>query len=135
MQATEQTDRKQSLWLRTWQPFFNLSVYGKFILVLTSFMAGFILIGLHNLYFINNLKSKLEQLQATPSESTIQDTIHMADIFMQNGGFLVAAIMVLLTITSFLCVRMLIGLLHDMTIGLRSVRMNSGDTGGWVPEG
>ena len=130
MQATEATDRKQSLWLRTWQPFFNLSVYGKFILVLTSFMIGFILIGLHNLYFINNLKAKLEHLQDNPSASTIQDTIHMADIFMQNGGFLVAAIMILLTFTSFLCVRMLIGLLHDMTTGLRSVRMNSGDTTG-----
>ncbi len=130
MQTPEQTDRKQSLWLRTWQPFFNLSVYGKFILVLTSFLVGFILIGLHNLYFINDLKTKLNQLQANPSASTIQDTIYRADVFMQNGGFLVAGIMIILTITSFLCVRMLVGLLNDMKTGLRAVRKSSGETQG-----
>jgi diguanylate cyclase (GGDEF)-like protein len=130
MQIAEQTEQKQSLWRRTWQTFFNLSVYGKFVLVLTSFMVGFIFIGLHNLYFINELKAKLDQMQADPSASTIQDTIYMADVFMQNGGFLVAGIMILLTITSFLCVRMLVGLLHDMTTGLRAVRKSSGDTQG-----
>lgn len=130
MQKIEPAEQNKSLWLRTWQPFFNLSVYKKFILVLTSFMAGFILIGLHNLYFINDLKTKLEQLQTNPSASTIQDTIQMADLFMRNGGFLVAGIMILLTITSFLSVRMMVALLQDMTTGLRAVRRNSGETQG-----
>ena len=130
MQVTEQVEQKQSLWRRTWQPFFNLSVYGKFILVLTSFLAGFILIGLYNLYFINDLKANLALLQANPSSSTIQDTIKMADIFMRNGGFLVAAIMIFLTITSFLSVRMMVALLHDMTEGLRAVRTSSGESQG-----
>ena len=35
-----------------WQPFFNLSVYGKFVLVLTSFLLGFILVGLNNRRFL-----------------------------------------------------------------------------------
>ncbi|MCL7488987.1 MAG: GGDEF domain-containing protein [Desulfobulbaceae bacterium] len=130
MNATEQTDQQHSLWRRAWQPFFNLSVYGKFVLVLTSFLAGFILIGLHNLYFVNNLKEKLGQLQTNPSSSTIQDTINMADIYLQNGGFLVAGIMIILTITSFLSVRMMVSLLHDMTRGLRSVRNSAGETQG-----
>jgi len=130
MQVTEQADQKQSLWRRTWQPFLNLSVYGKFVLVLTSFLTGFVLIGLHNLSFINGLKGNLEQLKAEPSSSTITQTIQMADAYMRNGGLLVAGIMIILTITSFLSVRMMVALLHDMTAGLRSVRRSSGDTGG-----
>lgn len=130
MQVTEQVDQKQSLWRRTWQPFFNLSVYGKFILVLTSFLAGFILIGLYNLYFINDLKVMLGKLQSNPSAASIQETISMADVFMRNGGLLVAGIIIFLTITSYLSVRMMVALLHDMTTGLRAVRNSSGDTQG-----
>lgn len=130
MQISEPAEHQLSLWRRTWQPFFNLSVYGKFIVVLTSFMAGFILIGLHNLSFITDLKANLEKLQVNPSASTIQDTIHMADVFMRNGGFLVAGIMILLTITSFLSVRMMVSLLQDMRTGLRTVRKSSGEAQG-----
>lgn len=125
---TKDEQKKQSLWRRAWQPFLNLSVYGKFVLVLTSFLAGFLLIGLHNFYFVNNLKVKLALLKSDPSASTIQETIRMADAYLQNGGILVAAIMIILTITSFLSVRMMVGLLHDMTAGLRSVRKNTGET-------
>jgi len=127
----QQTDlikfTQQSLWLRMWQPFLNLSVYGKFVLVLTSFLAGFILLGLHNLYFINNLKVKLTELQTGPSGATIRDTIHAADQFLQNGAFLVIGIMVVLTITSFLCVRMMVSLLYDMTNNLQAVRKSTGE--------
>lgn len=128
MQKTEQSSLpQQSLWLRMWQPFLNLSVYGKFVLVLTSFLAGFILLGLHNIYFINTLKVKLTELQAGPLDITIRDTIHAADQFLQNGAFLVIGIMVILTITSFLCVRMMVGLLYDMTNNLRAVRKSTGE--------
>lgn len=128
MTITEQAEQKQSLWRRTWQPFFNLSVYGKFILVLTSFLAGFILIGLYNLYFINDLKIMLGKLQSNPSAASFQETITMTDVFIRNGGFLVAGIIIFLTITSFLSVRMMVALLHDMTAGLRAVRSRSGDS-------
>jgi diguanylate cyclase (GGDEF)-like protein len=111
-----------------WQPFLNLSVYGKFVLVLTSFLAGFILVGLHNLYFVNTLKVSLAQLQAGPTGTTVRETIHAADLYLQNGAFLVAGIMVFLTITSFLCVRMMVSLLHDMTNNLRAVRKSTGES-------
>jgi len=111
-----------------WQPFLNLSVYGKFVLVLTSFLAGFILVGLHNLYFVNTLKIRLAQLQASPTETTIREAIHAADLYLQNGAFLVAAIMVFLIITSFLCVRMMVGLLQDMSNNLRAVRNSTGES-------
>ena len=124
---SNQTEKKNSLWLRTWQPFFNLSVYAKFVLVLTSFLAGFILVGVHNLYFVNLLKAKLAEMQTGPSSQTIQETIDAADMYMQNGALLVAGIMVFLTITSFLCVRMMVALLHDMTINLRAVRKSTGE--------
>jgi len=130
MQTTGQTDQKQSLWLRSWQPFLNMSVYGKFVLVLLSFLAGFILVGIHNLYFINDLKAKLGQLQGGAAEATIRETIQAADVYMQNGAFLVAAIMAVLTITSFLCVRMMVSLLYDMTSNLRAVRRSTGESEG-----
>lgn len=130
MQVADQAEQKQSLWRRAWQPFLNLSVYGKFVLVLASFLGGFILIGLHNLYFINELKDKLHQLQANPSTSIINDTVQLADIYMKNGGFLVAGIMIILTITSFLSVRMMVAMLKDMTTGLQGVRQSSGELEG-----
>lgn len=130
MKVTEKPDQKRSLWLRAWQPFLNMSVYAKFVLVLTSFLAGFILVGIHNLYFINNLKAQLAGLSSGPAAMTVNETIHAADTYMQNGAFLVAAIMVVLTITSFLCVRMMVSLLDDMTANLQSVRNNTGASEG-----
>jgi diguanylate cyclase (GGDEF)-like protein len=127
MKLQNQADRKASLWRRTWQPFFNLSVYGKFILVLTSFLLGFILVGLHNLYFINLLKAKLAGMSSDTAGETVQEVITATDAYMQNGAFLVTAIMIILTFTSFLCVRMLVEMLQDMTAGLRSVRRNTGE--------
>lgn len=127
MQVEQQTERRESLWRRLWQPFLNLSVYGKFTLVLTSFLLGFILVGLHNLYFINLLKAKLTGIDTGKTVGSVQEIIQATDSFMQNGAFLVAAIMVFLTITSFLCVRILVEILDDMTAGLRSVRRNTGE--------
>ena len=128
MKQTEpQAEHKESLWRRLWQPFLNLSVYGKFVLVLTSFLLGFILIGFHNLYFINLLKAKLAQIDTQVAGQSVQEMILATDTFMRNGAFLVAAIMVFLTITSFLTVRMLIEILEDMTAGLRAVRRNTGE--------
>jgi diguanylate cyclase (GGDEF)-like protein len=127
MQLAERADRQDSLWRRLWQPFLNLSVYGKFVLVLTSFLLGFILVGFHNLYFVNLLKAKLAEIDAGTSMGPIQEMVLATDAFMRNGAFLVAAIMVFLTITSFLCVRMLVEILDDMTSGLRTVRRNTGE--------
>lgn len=127
MEIEQQPERTQSLWRRTWQPFLNLSVYGKFVLVLTSFLLGFILIGFHNLYFINQLKSQLAGLDPELAGDPIQHVINATDSFMRNGAFLVAAIMIFLTITSFLCVRMLVEILDDMTSALRSVRRSTGE--------
>ncbi len=127
MDLEQKAERKESLWRRTWQPFFNLSVYGKFVLVLTSFLLGFILIGLHNLYFISLLKAKLTGMSSDSAVETVQGVLNATDAYMQNGAFLVAAIMIFLTITSFLCVRMLVEMLQDMTSGLQSVRRSTGD--------
>lgn len=126
MDIEQQAERKESLWRRTWQPFLNLSVYGKYVLVLTSFLLGFIIIGFHNLYFINLLKSKFTQIDPSAGNA-IQEIVHATDIFMKSGAFLVTAIMVILTLTSFLCVRMLVEILDDMTNVLRSVRQNTGE--------
>jgi diguanylate cyclase (GGDEF)-like protein len=127
MQIEQKTEQNESLWRRLWQPFLNLSVYGKFVLVLTSFLLGFILVGLHNLYFVNLLKAKLASIDSGMATESVQEMIHATDTFMQNGAFLVAAIMIFLTITSFLTVRMLIEILEDMTTALRAVRRNTGE--------
>ncbi len=54
---------KKSLWFRSWQPFFSLPIYGKFIIVLTSFLAGYILIGLTNFYYTNHMKKGLHNFE------------------------------------------------------------------------
>ncbi|GAB4342242.1 MAG: hypothetical protein Kow0089_17220 [Desulfobulbaceae bacterium] len=130
MQTPTQPEQQQSLWRRAWQPFLNLSVYGKFLLVLASFLAGFLLIGLHNFSFIHSLKSNLELFQNNPAPAVIEETLLMTDAYLRNGALLVATIMIFLTITSFLSVRMMVSLLHDMTAGLRAVRRNTGDSEG-----
>ncbi|MFO7761769.1 MAG: GGDEF domain-containing protein [Desulfobia sp.] len=50
---------KKSLWFRSWQPFLSLPIYGKFIVVLISFIAGYILIGYASFYYTNHIKKGL----------------------------------------------------------------------------
>ncbi len=119
--------QNNSFWLKLWQPFFNLSIYGKFVVVLTSFLLGFILVGIHNLYFINELKHQLAQLPLGSETDIISQTIQNADRYLRNGALLVAALMLLLSLTSFLCIRILVNLLDEMNAKLNELRMSGGN--------
>lgn len=124
------TSRKNSLWLKLWQPFFNLSIYGKFSVVLASFLFGFILVGIHNLYFINDLKHQLALLYTGNGADIASRTIQNADRYLRNGALLVTMLMLLLSLTSFLCIRILANLLDEMNLKLRELRINGGDIQG-----
>jgi diguanylate cyclase (GGDEF)-like protein len=118
----------RSLWLRLWKPFFSLSIYGKFIFVLASFLAGYVVIGAYTLYFVEKLKTELGKLSATSNQEIISEFINFADIYLENAFLLVAGIMILLSITSFLCIRILVELLHEMTDRLEKLRLRRQNT-------
>ncbi len=118
------THPNNSLWLRLWKPFFNLSIYGKFLFVLASFLAGYTAIGAYNLYFVSRLKNLLEEITTSSNQEIVSNINHLADMYMQNGFMLVIAIMTLLSITSFLCIRILVDLLEKMANSLEKLRLN-----------
>jgi len=121
---------KRSLWLKLWGPFFSLSIYGKFIVVLASFLIGFALIGLHNFYFINTVKGELLQIAPGASTPLLKKILHQSDQYLRNGAILVATLMVVLSLTSFLCIRILVNLLDEMTEKLQELRRNGGNVQG-----
>ncbi len=113
---------EDSLWLRLWQPFFNLSIYGKFILVLTSFLIGYLLIGLHSYSFIQTLKLELSQLNI--QQDLLDSTFKAIEDYIIHGGILVIVVMLFLSLTSFLCIQTLVNFLDQMICSLKTLRNN-----------
>jgi diguanylate cyclase (GGDEF)-like protein len=115
---------KKSLWMRMWQPFFNLSIYGKFGLVLASFLLGYLFLGLQTYLFINTVKEQLGLLPVDPKLLFLTtDTI---DAYVNKGAVMVIFIMMILSLTSFLCIRALVTFLDQMICTLQALR-NSED--------
>ncbi len=113
-------NHERSLWLRLWQPFFNLSIYGKFGLVLISFLLGYLLIGLYTFYFINDVKEYLNQI--VQDQFLLNKVFEILDDHIVKSGLLVAIVMILLSITSFLCIRTLVSFLDQMIYSLQILR-------------
>jgi len=107
-----------SLWNRLWQPFFSLSVYKKFLLVLASFLLGYLVIGLHSYFFIEKLKAEL--LYACGEQNHLTNILALLDSFILNGAILVILVMVFLSLTSFLCIRALVNFLDQMICSLQT---------------
>lgn len=110
---------KKSLWLRLWQPFFNMSIYGKFALVLASFLLGYLVLGLHAYLFLNTIRGQLRQLPV--DQELLAVTMQTIASHVTQGGVLVTLIMVTLSLTSFLCVRVLVSFLDQMICTLQSL--------------
>ncbi len=119
---------KKSLLEKLWMPFFGLSVYGKSFIVLSSFLCGYVAIGLYNYYFITLLKQQLKSLDSGQSQAAVETIIHAANRYTWTGGILVAVLMLLVTATSFLCVRHLVNLLIDMNSRLVNIRKCGSET-------
>lgn len=115
-------------WGRLWGPFFRLSVYGKFVVVLASFLGGYLVIGLYNYYFITLLKQQLDQLDGGHSREAVNTIIAAANRYTWGGGILVAVLMLFVSITSFLCIRLLVNLLRDMKTRLDRIRLCNAET-------
>ena len=111
---------ENSLWMRLWQPFFNLPIYGKFAVVLTSFLLGYLLLGLHSYIFLDNIKGELLQLPI--EQKTLHLTLDNIDAHMSNRIVLVIVIMMILSLTSFLCTRALVIFLDQMICTLQALR-------------
>ncbi len=125
---TNARQRKTSLWIRLWQPFFSLSIYQKFLLVLISFLLGYLAIGLHSVYFIQGLKKELGFIFNEPDR--LSNILGLLDNYIQQGAILVITVMALLSLTSFLCIRALVEFLDQMIGSLRALLNKDGDTQG-----
>lgn len=111
---------KKTLWLRLWTPFFNMSIYGKFALVLASFLLGYLVLGLHTYLFLNTIRGQLRQLPV--DQELLAVTMQTIASHVTQGGVLVTLIMVALSLTSFLCIRVLVSFLDQMICTLQSLR-------------
>jgi diguanylate cyclase (GGDEF)-like protein len=120
-----QNTPNNSLWLRLWQPFFKLSVYKKFLLVLASFLIGYLIIGLHSYVFIEKLKGELAF--ACGDQNHLSNALELLDTYITHGAILVILVMVFLSLTSFLCIRALVDFLDQMTCSLQTL-LNKNDT-------
>jgi len=78
------TQPEPSLWNRLWQPFFRLSVYQKFFLVLASFLFGYLAIGLHGYFFIDKLKAEL--FNACGEKAHLTNTLALLDTYILHGA-------------------------------------------------
>ncbi len=112
-----------SLWLRLWRPFFKLSIYQKFLLVLISFLAGYLLIGLHSYSFIKALRQDLSL--TCSNHQHLQDTLALLDTYITQGAILVTLVMVFLSLTSYLCIRALVDFLDQMICSLKTLLNSS----------
>lgn len=119
---------RSTLWLRLWRPFLNLSIYQKFLLILASFLLGYLLIGLHSLLFTFKLKEVLRQTSGQQGVSA--EAISIINNYIFNGAVLVTIVMILLSLTSFLCTRTLIDFLDRMICSLGTLVNNSKDSNG-----
>lgn len=110
--------------MRLWQPFFNLPIYGKFGVVLASFLLGYLFLGLYTYLFLNSIKEQLRQLPVDPKSLFL--TMDTIDAHVSSGFVLVVLIMLILSLTSFLCIRALVTFLDQMICTLQALR-NSED--------
>lgn len=115
---------ENSLWVKLWQPFFKLSIYKKFLLVLASFLFGYLAIGLHGYVFINTLKQKLHF--ACGDQNHLADILILLDSYVIHSTILVVLVMAFLSLTSFLCTRTLVDFLDQMICSLQTL-LNRGN--------
>ncbi len=123
---TQNNHPQKSLWLRLWQPFLALSIYKKFLLVLMSFLCGYLIIGVHSYLFIETLRQELAM--ACGGNENLANAIALLDSYITHVIILVILIMAFMSLTSFLCVRILVDFLNQMTCSLRTL-INRGDQG------
>jgi len=128
MPVKPESQRHQSAIDRLWLPFFSLSVYGKYIVVLAGFLLCFVLLGQHEFGFIRWLKDHIGQFAPGDwSQEAISRITMQADRTLFTGGLLVTGIMLFVSLMSFLPIRRLVLLMRDIAGRLRELRHCGGD--------
>lgn len=123
MQNNTQTEK--SLWFRLWQPFFSLSIYQKYMVVLASFLLGYLLVGLYSYFFIKTLKHALAE--SSLRQDQLSTILTLLDSYITQSGILVLIIMIVLSICSFLTIRVLVDILEQMTCSLQLLLSRNDD--------
>lgn len=116
--------QETSLWNRLWQPFLSLSVYKKFLLVLASFLCGYLIVGLHSYLFIGKLRQELTL--ACGEDEHLANALALLDSYILHGVIVIILVMAFMSLTSFLCVRTLVDFLDQMICSLKTL-VNRGD--------
>lgn len=119
------TQTKKSLWFRLWQPFFALSIYQKYLVVLASFLLGYLVVGLHSYFFIKTIKQALAE--SSLHQEQLSTVLTLLDTYITHGGILVLIIMFVLSICSFLTIRVLVDILEQMTCSLQLLLSKNGE--------
>jgi diguanylate cyclase (GGDEF)-like protein len=112
-----------SLWLRLWQPFFRLSVYKKFLFILISFLIGYFIIGIHSYAFVQILKKTIST--GYTQQDHLIGIFTLLDTFLVHNLFIILIVMAFLSLTSFLCARMLVNFLDQMICSLQTLLKKS----------
>ncbi len=121
---TNNKSPQDSLWLRLWQPFFALSIYKKFLLVLVSFLCGYLIIGFHSFLFIGKLRQELQF--ACGGDEHLSNALALLDTYITHGITLVILVMAFMSLTSFLCIRALVDFLDQMIDSLETLINRAG---------
>lgn len=119
------TRHKTSLWFRLWQPFFGLSIYRKYTVVLASFLLGYLAVGLYSYFSIETIKQALENSNLPPDQ--LKGLQAILDNYIIHSGILVLIIMVALSVCSFLTIRVLVDVLGQMTCSLQLLLNKNND--------
>ena len=112
-----------SLWFRLWQPFLGLSVYKKFLLILLSFLLGYLIIGIHSYVFVQVLKQTISS--TLPQQDHLIQIFALLDTYLLHNFFMIFIVMIFLSLTSFLCARMLVNFLDQMVCSLQTLLTKS----------
>jgi len=78
-------------------------------------------LGLYEYYFVHLIKEQLALLETDQQHVAVETILNAANSYTQNGLILVIVLMLSLSITSFLCIRILVNLLHDMNTRLKAI--------------
>ena len=119
------TQTKKPLWFRLWQPFFSLSIYQKYLVVLASFLLGYLVLGLHSLFFVKTIKQALAE--SPLHQEQLSTVLTLLNTYITHSEILVLIIMVVLSICSFLTIRVLVEILNQMTRSLQLLLNKNGD--------
>ena len=108
---------------KTFQPFFNLSIFSKFCIMFSAFFFGFVIISYHDYYFHHQFLEKLLLLQNDANQAKINDIVSYTEQHESYSFLMAGSIVGFLAFISFIAIKVLINLLGEMRQRLIAIRL------------